>query len=123
MDNFTISSFADVNSKYGMENSNLDISNVLKEQGVRIDDLMALRESLMKGVSFFGLRDKIEILLPIYSLLHNAGQFFLKSLFDVQLLGGFKFNDEIEGDFEDGYVLSDFLIFFMDAFLHFIKKN
>ena len=38
----------DSKSKYGLEND-LDIGNVLKEQGVRIDDLMALRDSLMKG--------------------------------------------------------------------------
>ena len=38
-----------ISSKYGVENKNLDIQDVLKEQGVRIDDLMALRDSLMKG--------------------------------------------------------------------------
>jgi hypothetical protein len=41
----------DSKSKYGLEN-NLDIGNVLKEQGVRIDDLMALRDSLMKGDTY-----------------------------------------------------------------------
>lgn len=49
VNNFTILSFSDDNSKYGVENSKLDISDILKEQGVRIDDLMALREKLMKG--------------------------------------------------------------------------
>ena len=40
-----------ISSKYGVENKNLDIQDVLKEQGVRIDDLMALRDSLMKGTN------------------------------------------------------------------------
>ena len=41
----------DVNSaKYKVENSNPNIGDILKEQGVRIDDLMALRDSLMKGL-------------------------------------------------------------------------
>lgn len=41
----------DINSaKYKVENSNPNIGDILKEQGVRIDDLMALRDSLMKGL-------------------------------------------------------------------------
>ena len=70
MNNFTILSFAD--SKYGLENSKLDISNILKEQGVRIDDLMALRESLMKGELFVSLHDAPEKSFLMYYPPHSA---------------------------------------------------
>ena len=111
MINFTFLSFAD--SKYGLENPKLDISNILKEQGVRIDDLMALRESLMKGELFVSQHDATEKFFSTYSSPQNAADNLLSYLeaFVYQqivnnsfnhCLGGFKFNDEEEGDFEDG---------------------